>query len=240
MNPIPSDITGGNLTDTKQSKPTKPPTLFDILSYAKKVAPRIGKKLRISAEDLVQDFALKLVEREYALEEVRFYRSWTYQALYRTGQNQLRHYELEWNSTEPLEWEDGQTKENYACRQQGIAYSSNTDPLNVLLRKEDKAELKKRVQATIDNIVASLPPRERSVVCSTLKGIPPEDIAKEIRRATKTVYKLRKASKPTFKRIVKELKLEAHLKTDPDLVGALVDLVASSLRENGASVYVGV
>jgi len=231
MDPDPSDISVGNLTEK---------TFSDIHTYAKKVAPKVGKKLGIPAEDLVQDFMTKIVEKEYHLEEVRFFKTWTYTGLFHVGLNQRRHYRLEWNSTEPLEWEDGHSKEGCACKQEDGAYRSTADPLKILLSREDYEALRNRVLDIVNNILEPLPPRQQFVVCSMLQGVPAEEIAKRMGRARKTVYKLGKALKPTFKGIVDKLKLEAHLRNDPDLVGALADLVASSLGERSSSVYTGV
>src|SRR5262245_42350605 len=124
MDPEPGEITVGNLTEqTKQTELTDSRNFPDVLSYAKKIAPKLGKKLGVPPEDLLQKFLTRLVAKWYSLEEVRFPKAWTYTSLRRIGLNQVRDNKRERNSTEPLEWDNGHSKEGYACKQEGIACS---------------------------------------------------------------------------------------------------------------------
>lgn len=121
-----------------------------------------------------------MVESGYSLEDVRFPKAWTYVGMKRVALNQLRHTKLERGSTEPLEWDDGHSKEGHGRKQTRRPYRSNADALEAMLQSEQQAELRQRLCDIVDNILAELPARQRFVVHSLLKGTSPDEIAVQI------------------------------------------------------------
>ena len=221
------DQTGGIRVQPTPSLSDLPIFSDKNIGYVKDViAPRLAKIHGLDREDVEQNVWLRLCQRVSMLNDVEHPKSWIYTTANRQSLNIKRDSKLETESTEPLEMEDGRSKEDAPGWRTNAWQSSWTDnPEELLLYKERRSELCGKAR----RLLAPLPLKERQIVVLDMIGIPAKRIIELLGVPSATVYRLRKKTSVIIKKIAQEYELD--LADDPSLIAYLHDVVGTSLLE---------
>jgi DNA-directed RNA polymerase specialized sigma24 family protein len=196
------------------------PTLFQYVDTV--IAPKLAHAFGEEAQDVEQDFWLKVVKSKIQLKDIEHPKAYCYIAVKHQSLNRQRHYQNEKDHT------DSHNLETLVSMADVVCESSALNPEEALLLKERKAQVRDRIL----QIVYAVEPKEAAeVVHLRLMGVHPTEIARLLGKARATIYRMGKPLKEVQKKIIADLGVEEILKTQPRLRPALDDLIARSLME---------